>query len=61
MAEAFRKRLREVAGFSNVPKPVAMRNKQNAVVYYPYFASHKPVAEGIVRDIFAKYREKGAG
>lgn len=60
IADAFRKRLKEAAGFSNVPKPIAMRNTQNAVVYYLYFASHKPVAEGIVRDIFAKYRDRGA-
>lgn len=60
IADAFRRRLKEVAGFGNVPKPIAMRNTQNAVVYYLYFASHKPVAEGIVRDIFAKYRDRGA-
>lgn len=60
VAEAFRKRLEDVAGFSNVPKPIAMRNSQNAVVYYLYFASHKPVAANIVRDIFTKYRDQGA-
>lgn len=60
MAEAFRKRLKEGAGFSNVPKPIAMRNTQNAVVYYLYFASHKPVAEDIVQDVFAKYCDRGA-
>jgi len=60
IAESFRKRLREVAGFSSVPKPVVMRNKQNAVVYYLYFASHKAVAEDIVQDIFKKYRDRGA-
>lgn len=60
IAEAFRKRLKEVAGFSNVPKPIAMRNTQNTVVYYLYFASHKPAAEDIVQDIFAKYRDRGA-
>ncbi len=59
IAEAFRKRLKEVAGFRNVPKPIAMRNSQNAVVYYLYFASQKPVAEDIVRDIFNKYRDRG--
>jgi len=59
VAEAFRKRLREVAGFTNVPKPIAMRNTQNAVVYYLYFASQKPVAESIVRHIFAKYGDRG--
>jgi three-Cys-motif partner protein len=57
IAEAFRKRLKDVAGFANVPKPIAMRNSQNAVVYYLYFASQKPVAENIVREIFDKYRE----
>ena len=60
IADAFRKRLKEVAGFGNVPKPIAMRNTQNAVVYYLYFATHKPVAEGIVREIFAMYRDRGA-
>jgi len=60
IAESFRKRLREVAGLSSVPKPVVMRNKQNAVVYYLYFASHKAVAEDIVQDIFKKYRDRGA-
>lgn len=58
VAEAFRKRLKDVAGFSNVPKPIAMRNSQNAVVYYLYFASQKPVAEEIVRDIFNKYHDR---
>ncbi len=58
IAIAFRKRLKDVAGFSNVPEPIAMRNSQNAVVYYLYFASQKPVAEDIVRDIFNKYRDR---
>lgn len=59
VAEAFRGRLKDVAGFSDVPKPIAMRNSQNAVVYYLFFASNKPVAADIVRDIFAKYRDNG--
>jgi three-Cys-motif partner protein len=59
IADAFRKRLKEAAGFANVPEPIAMRNSQNAVVYYLYFASQKPVAEEIVRDIFKKYRDRG--
>jgi three-Cys-motif partner protein len=58
IVEAFRERLRVVAGFKYVPDPIAMRNSQNAVVYYLYFASQKPVAEGIIRDIFSKYRDK---
>jgi len=58
MAEAFRKRLKQVAGFKNVPRPIAMRNTKNAIVYYLFFASQKPVAEDIVRDIFKKYENR---
>lgn len=57
VAEAFRRRLKDVAGFSNVPEPIAMRNSQKAVVYYLFFASQKPVAGDIVRDVFRKYRD----
>ena len=35
-----------------------MRNSQNAIVYYLFFASQKPVAEGIVRAIFDKHRNR---
>ena len=55
IAEAFRRRLRSVAGFKKVPKPIAMRNSQNAIVYYLYFASQNPTAEHIVQQIFEKY------
>jgi three-Cys-motif partner protein len=58
MAEAFRKRLMKVAGFQNVPHPIAMRNTRNAIVYYLFFASQKPVAEGIIREIFNKYENR---
>jgi three-Cys-motif partner protein len=60
VAEAFRGRLREVAGFSNVPPPIPMRNTMGATVYYLYFASQKPVAQKIVNHIFNKYRDRGA-
>ena len=53
---AFRGRLRSVAGFEFVPEPLPMKNSNNAVVYYLFFASQKPVAEKIIADIFAKYR-----
>jgi three-Cys-motif partner protein len=52
----FRERLKKVAGFSFVPEPLPMRNSNNAVVYYLFFASPKPVAERIIESIFAKYR-----
>lgn len=60
IVQSFRQRLMEVAGFEHVPDPIPMRNNQGAVVYYLFFASHKPVAEKIVKDIFVKYRDKGA-
>jgi three-Cys-motif partner protein len=53
---AFLDRLKKVAGFNVVPEPLAMRNSNNAVVYYLFFASQKDVAQKIVQDIFARYR-----
>ena len=60
VVSAFAERLRNVAGFQYVPEPVPMRNSSNAVVYFLFFASHKPVAAKIVTDIFDKYRQMGA-
>jgi three-Cys-motif partner protein len=59
VAEGFRERLQNAAGFKHVPRPLPMRNSRGAVVYYLFFASQKPVAAGIVRDIFNKYRTRG--
>jgi three-Cys-motif partner protein len=59
VAEAFRQRLIKVAGFQNVPEPIPMRNSIGATVYYLFFASPKPVAENIIKDIFRKYQNKG--
>lgn len=56
LANAFRERLKTVAGFEYVPQPMPMKNSKGAVVYYLYFASQKPVAARIVRDIFKKYQ-----
>lgn len=58
IAEAFRHRLKDTAGFKHVPNPIAMRNTQNAIVYYLFFASQKPVAENIVQHIFATYADR---
>lgn len=58
VAEVFRQRLRKVAGFAHVPKPLPMRNSKGAVVYYLCFASQKPVAGKIVDEIFASYRDR---
>lgn len=55
VVEAYRQRLISVAGFKHVPRPMEMRNSRNAVVYYLFFASHKPTAKHIIRDIFDKW------
>jgi three-Cys-motif partner protein len=59
IATAFRKRLKDIAGFNNVPEPIPMINTRGSVVYYLFFASPKEVAGKIVRDIFDKYKNKG--
>lgn len=55
LAEAFRQRLKKVAGFKDVPQPCPMLNQKRAVVYYLYFASQKAVAAEIVKHIFDKF------
>jgi three-Cys-motif partner protein len=55
---AWRERLKNKAGFKFVSQPMPMKTKTNAVIYYLYFAAHRPVAAGIVEDIFKKYRER---
>jgi three-Cys-motif partner protein len=56
IAAAFRDRLQKVAGFAYVPEPLPMRNSNNAVLYYLFFAASSKTADKIIRDIFAKYR-----
>jgi three-Cys-motif partner protein len=60
IAQAFRSRLKTVAGFKYVPDPVPMRNSKGAIIYYLFFASPNKIGESIVRDIFTTYRSKGA-
>jgi three-Cys-motif partner protein len=57
-AEWFRQRLINKAGFKHVPKPMPMKTKNNAVIYYLYFASQKPAALNIVNSIFKKYGQR---
>jgi three-Cys-motif partner protein len=59
LAEAFRNRLQEVAGFSYVPKPIPMRNERGAIIYYLFFASPNKTGNRIVEDIFNTYRNRG--
>jgi three-Cys-motif partner protein len=60
VAEAFRKRLKDVAGFQWVPAPMPMRNRHGAVVYYLFFASQKAVAQKIVLALFDRHAEQGS-
>jgi three-Cys-motif partner protein len=59
VAEAFRVRLQQVAGFQFVPKPMPMRNSKGAIVYYLFFAAQNATANKIVKDIFTKYAHRG--
>jgi three-Cys-motif partner protein len=55
VVDAFCTRLRNVAGFANVPGPMPMKNAHGAVIYYLVFASQKDVANRIVADIFRRH------
>jgi three-Cys-motif partner protein len=58
IVDAYRKRLREVAGFDYVSGALPMRNSMGATVYYLLLASQKEVAADIVNSIFDKYRDR---
>jgi three-Cys-motif partner protein len=57
IAEAYRKRLVDVAGFEFVPQPIPMRNSIGKTIYYLFFASPKEAGAKIARHIFKKYRD----
>ena len=59
IASAFKKRLKEVAGFKYVSRPIPMRNSKGATIYYLFFASQQQVADNIITDIFNKYVKWG--
>ena len=46
------------AGFKHVPKPMPMRNRNNAIVYYLYFASPNQTTNKIVQYIFNKHKDR---
>lgn len=58
LIEAYRKRLKEVAGFQFVPAPIPMKNSTGAEIYYLFFASPNATANRIVESIFATYRKE---
>lgn len=59
VARAFRQRLQDAAGFGNVPMPMPMRNRANAVVYYLFFASQHEVAAKIAASVFRRHSRRG--
>ncbi len=61
LIKAFRDRLKKVAGFQFVPKPLAMRNSMHSIVYYLLFAGPNGTGSKIVDWIFEDYRKKGYG
>ncbi len=60
VVDAYRGRLRDVAGFAYVSEALPMRNSKGTTVYYLLLASQKEVATGIVNDIFNRYRHRSA-
>lgn len=59
VVSGFRERLKKLAGFQYVPEPAPMRNSNNAVVYYLFFAAQVPTAANIVSSILGRYRREG--
>lgn len=59
VAEAYRTRLKEVAGFKYVPKPLPMRNNGGTIVYFLFFASPNATGARIIEHIFDTYRHRG--
>jgi three-Cys-motif partner protein len=61
IVQAFKERLKNEADFSFVPEPIPMRNSKGATVYYLFFASQNKTGAKIVKHIFDKYKDRGAG
>jgi three-Cys-motif partner protein len=56
VVNAYRKRLREVAGFKFVPEPMPMRNSTGSIIYYLFFASNNQTGDKIARAVFKKWK-----
>lgn len=56
MVEAYRKRIKDIAGFKYVPKPLPMKNSTGATIYYLIFATHNETGKKIMSHIFNNYR-----
>lgn len=58
IADAYRRRLLDMAEFRFCPAPLRFPNRQGATIYYLFFASPDPTANRIVQQIFDKYRHR---
>ena len=58
IAEAYRQRLLDVAGFAYAPRPLAFVNSRSKTIYYLFFASPNKTGKKIVEHIFDKHRPK---
>ena len=59
VVEAYRSRLRTVAGFKHVPEPIPMKNRIGSTIYYLFFASNNETGYRIAQAIMQKYRHAG--
>ena len=59
MVNAFRDRLKKIAGFGYVPEPLPMRNTKGSTVYYLFFASPNETGGKIIKEIFDTYKNRG--
>lgn len=59
LVEGYIERLKKIACFTNIAKPLPMRNSQGSIIYYLLFASQKPVAKKIINEIIRKYELRG--
>ncbi len=56
IAECFRQRLRNEAGFKFVPNPIKVKNSIGATLYYLFFASHNETGTRIAEHILNNYK-----
>jgi hypothetical protein len=60
IVNAFRERLRDLAGFAEVPEPIPLRNSKGAEVHYLFFASQNKTGAKLARRILTSYARHGA-
>jgi three-Cys-motif partner protein len=58
IAEAYRQRLLNVAGFNYVPAPLALKNSLDKTIYHLFFASPNKTGTKIVEHLFDKHRKQ---